>query len=220
MSLRSRTTPASAVSLARLSAGFQRLADEERRRIARSLHDSAMQTLTAAAMNLSLLEQEAGGLSDQGRQALADAQAQIESCARELRELTHALFPALLGSAGLGPALRWLARQYGPARLRLEQESLPRYAVSVELAAYRLVEEATTGLFDDRVPVEARVAAQGGEVLEVTMEGHARRDGDALTKVALRQRVRGVGGRFRTRRRAGALRVEVRFPPMATDIPG
>lgn len=215
--MRSRSTVPTPASLARLSAGFQRMVDEERRRIARSLHDSAMQTLTAAAMNLSLVEREAAGLSAQGRQAVADAQAQIESCARELRQLSHALFPALLGSAGLGPALRWLARQQGEARLRLDLEALPRYGVSVELAAFRLVEDAMSGLFDESVPVVGRVAPDG-EVLEVTLEGRCRPDGGAETNLGLRQRIRSVGGRFRARARAESLRVEVRFPPSDPDI--
>jgi signal transduction histidine kinase len=219
MAERPPSTP-SVASLARVRAGFQRAIDEERRKLARSLHDSALQTLTAAAMNLSLAEREAASLSAQGRQAVADAQALIESCGRELRELSQALFPSLLGSAGLGPALRWLARQRGEERLRLELEELPRFGVSVELAAYRLVEEALTGLFDEGGHVRARVRAAAEDVLELTMEG-PRRSADAQSAdLAIRQRIRGVGGRLRMRSVAAGLRFEVRFPPSVPDAEG
>jgi signal transduction histidine kinase len=210
---------ASVASLARLRAGFQREVDEERRRLARSLHDSALQTLTAAAMNLSLAERESSSLSLEARRALADAQALIESCGRELRELSHALFPALLGSAGLGPALRWLARHRGEERLRLELQPLPRFGVSVELAAYRLVEEALGGLFAESGPVRVRVQAATEDVLEITIEGPARVAAEGqVTDIALRQRIRAVGGRLRTRAVAAGVRLEVRFPPSVPDI--
>jgi signal transduction histidine kinase len=204
----------SPASVARLRAGFQNDFDEERRRLARSLHDSALQTLTAAAMNLSLVDREAG-LSAPGRQAVADAQALVEACARELRDLSHALFPSLLASAGLEPALRWLARQPAGARLRIEPAPLPRYGLSVELAAFRVVEEALANLYVDTQPVSVRASPAAEDVLEITLQGQPRVDGAA--DVLLRQRVRTIGGRLRTRLIRGDLRVDVRFPPSAPD---
>jgi signal transduction histidine kinase len=206
--------------VARLRAGFQHDIDEERRRLARSLHDSALQTLTAAAMNLSLVEREAGPLSTQARQAVVDAQALVQSCARELRELSHALFPALLGSAGLGPALRWLARQRGEERLRLVVEPLPRYGLSIELAAYRVVEDAMGTIYDEKAPVDAHILAAAEDVLEITLTGRARSQRDGGADVVLRQRVRGVGGRLRTRFVGDGLRLDVRFPPSVPDVDG
>lgn len=209
----------STASLARLRAGFQRAVDEERRRLARALHDSALQTLTAAAMNLSLAERESGCMSEQARQAVVDAQALIESCGRELRELSHELFPSLLGSAGLGPALRWLSRQRGEERLVLDLADLPRFSVSIELAAYRLVEESMGGLFEPTGPLRVRVQAPAEDVLEITMEGPARRlENGQVADLAMRQRIRAVGGRLRTRATSAGLRVEVRFPPSVPDI--
>jgi signal transduction histidine kinase len=217
MSERAPSVP-SAASLARLRAGFQRAADEERRRLARSLHDSALQTLTAASMNLALAEREAATMSPQGRQAVADAQALIESCGRELRELSHALFPALLASAGLAPALRWLSRHQGESRLSLELDALPRYSVSVELAAYRLVEEALGTVFEEHGPVRGRVQAAAEDVLEITLEGPARPpERGQVADLALRQRIRSVGARLRTRTVSAGLRMEVRFPPSVPD---
>jgi signal transduction histidine kinase len=217
-----RSPPApSAASLARLRAGFQRTVDEERRKLARTLHDSALQTLTAAAMNLSLIDRESNALSPQGRQAVVDAQTQLDACASELRALSHALFPSLLGSAGLGPALRWLARQQGEQRLVLELGELPRYSVSIELTAYRLIEESLGGLFEEGGPVRVNVDAAAEDVLEVTLEGAARRsENGQVADLTLRQRIRAVGARLRTRAVTAGLRVEVRFPPSVPDIEG
>jgi signal transduction histidine kinase len=215
----SSVTP-SAASVARLRAGFQHDIDEERRRLARSLHDSALQTLTAAAMNLSLVEREAGALSSQAHQAVSDAQGLVESCARELRELSHALFPSLLGSAGLGPALRWLARQRGEERLRLVVDPLPRYGLSIELAAYRVVEDAVAAIYEEQARVDARVRGAAEDVLEITLVGPARSQRDGGADIALRQRIRAVGGRLRTRVVGDGLRLDVRFPPSVPEIHG
>jgi signal transduction histidine kinase len=172
-------------------------------------------------MNLSLAERESAGMSEQARQAVFDAQALIESCGRELRDLSHELFPALLGSAGLGPALRWLARQRGEQRLLLELVELPRFSVSVELAAYRMVEESMGGLFEAQGPVRLRARTAAEDVLEITMEGPARRmENGQVGDLAMRQRIRVVGGRLRTRAISTGLRVEVRFPPSVPDIEG
>jgi hypothetical protein len=201
----------SAASLARLRAGFQRAVDEERRKLARTLHDSALQTLTAATMNLSLIEREVAALSPQGRQAVSDALAQIEACGRELRDLSHALFPSLLGSAGLGPALRWLARQRGEQRLVLELADLPRFSVSIELTAYRLIEESLGGLFE-QTGRAGTVDAPAEDVLEITMEGPARRSRTAGRRPDPEAADPGRGAAPADTGVTAGLRVEVRFP--------
>jgi hypothetical protein len=214
MTARSRGTP-SAASLGRLRAGFQRALDEERRGLARGLHDSAMQTLTAVSMNLSLVERDAGGLPLAARQALADAQTQVEACASELRALSHALFPAVLGSAGLAAAVRGLVRQRGEDRLRVDIVGpLPRYGVSVELTAYRLIEDLDC-LFGEGL-VRGRLLVVTDDVLEVTLVGPARAN-SPLADVAVRQRVRAVGGRLRIRRIGATMHLDVRFPPSVPE---
>jgi signal transduction histidine kinase len=212
---RPRRTPLS--SEGRVRASLQRAADEERRRLARTLHDSALQTLTAASMNFSLVERESGALSAQGRQALADGQALLEDCGRELRALSNELFPALLGTAGLSPALRWLAGKHGPERVRLELATLPRYGASVELAAYRLVEEAVASFYADQGQVRVQAVPALADVLEITMEGPAPPNGED-PGLKLRQRLRDLGGRARTRLTSRSLRIQVSFPPSAPDI--
>jgi signal transduction histidine kinase len=207
-------------SLERLCEGLQRSADEERRRLARQLHDSASQTLAAASMRLSLLESEAG-LSAPAREELAHAQRLIAECVRELNDLSHVLHPPLLGDRGLSAALRALARRLGEPRLRLELVVPPPLAPPVEVALYRLAEQALAGpptpLFAESAPVTAQLAVGGeGEaerkVVSLTLEGQPHGEDGALTLLSLRQRCRALGGSLRVRRAATLLRIEARLP--------
>jgi signal transduction histidine kinase len=206
---------APAATLARLCEALQGAADRERHQLARALHDSAAQSASAASMGLSLVEGEAAALSPSARGSLAEAAAQIAACCRELRGLSHALFPPLLAEAGLAPPLRALQARLGEARLRIELAALPRLPAPRELAAYRLVEEALEGLFDRRAPVHARLEPEGaaGRGLALSLDGRPQRGiTAALSLMALRQRVRAHGGRWRVRRGRGRLWLAVAFP--------
>jgi signal transduction histidine kinase len=208
-------------TVARLCQELQRAADADRQRLARALHDSASQTLSAAAMSLSVVERETA-LSPRARRALADAQALLTGCCRELQDMSQALHPPLLSDAGLAVALRGLARRLG-GRLQLEVDAAvdsgPRLAAPVELAAFRFVEEALT-LFDDGAAVTARLSPdRGGSGLAIVLAGAAPpaagADADAhvdVAALALRHRVRGSGGRLRERRAPRRLVLHGRFP--------
>jgi signal transduction histidine kinase len=194
------------VSLEDLCQRLQRDADEERHRIARSLHDSSSQTLSAAAMSLSLVHAEAARLSPAGQRALIEAQSLIADCSRELRDLSQGLHPPLLADAGLGPALRTLARRLGPARLDLRVTDLSRFDPAVELAAYRFVEESASHIFSPPGRVSGRVEQTPEGGLSISLEGP-----DGELGMAVRQRVSGVGGRLLEERSAGRLHVEAYF---------
>ncbi len=137
-------------SLRRLSARLLRLQDEERRRIARELHDTVAQQLAALAMYLSVLRQEQHVLSEAARQALAEALTLVEQCSRETRTFSYLLHPPLLDEAGLVSAIRWyvdgFSRRSGiPVWLDLpaQLERLPR---EVETALFRIVQESLTNV--------------------------------------------------------------------------
>jgi glucose-6-phosphate-specific signal transduction histidine kinase len=205
----SRSARDGAVSLARLCDSLQRAADDERQRTSRVLHDAAGQTLAAAAMSLSLVELEAAALSPDGRRALGEAQELAATCARELRELSAALFPPLLLEAGLAPALRVLAARH-EQRVRFELGELPRFAPARELGAYRLIEEALASLFLP-APVLGSARSEGRGALVLTLEGRPRR-ASGLVRLSLRQRVRAAGAHLRLRALRGRLALLVRFP--------
>src|SRR5262245_41099742 len=79
--------------------------NNERRRIARELHDSTAQTLAALAMNLSLVERAAGSLNEAARRKLHDSLELAQQCCREVRTLSYLLHPPALEERDLWSAL-------------------------------------------------------------------------------------------------------------------
>jgi len=97
-------------ALRELSGRLLRLQDEERRRMARELHDSTAQTLAALSLNLALVKQRTGGLDDpRTAKALAESLELADQASREIRTLSYLLHPPMLDEAGLSHALRWYA---------------------------------------------------------------------------------------------------------------
>jgi PAS domain S-box-containing protein len=132
--------------LRRLAGRLLALQDEERRRIARELHDSTAQNLVALAFNLDRLERRAS--ADEGMKAavLADSRALIDRSLKELRTLSYLLHPPALDDAGLVPAIRsfvdGFSRRSGikvEMKLPGRMARLPRDA---ESAIFRIVQEA------------------------------------------------------------------------------
>ena len=127
-----------------LSGRILTLQDDEHRRIARGLHDSLGQYLTALKMNLDRLS-----ASDNGNAALASESAGIvDKCLTETRTISHLLHPPLLDEAGFGSAARWyvdgFSRRSGiKVNLNLPPK-LARMHRDVEVALFRAVQEALT----------------------------------------------------------------------------
>jgi signal transduction histidine kinase len=116
--------------------------DAERRRLERDLHDGAQQQLLALSYDIRLARASAQADGDVRTGALLEeAIGASQATLDELRELAHGIYPAILGEAGLGPALATLA---DAAPLPVEIRHLPagRYPDQVEMAAYLLVSEA------------------------------------------------------------------------------
>ena len=91
-----------------LAKAVWKVQEEERRRLARELHDGIGQTLTALKNQLEWLERRAP--ADESREGLATAVKLSARALEETRELSRLLRPAVLDDLGLQPALRWLAR--------------------------------------------------------------------------------------------------------------
>lgn len=110
-------------------------ADDARRGIERDLHDGAQQQLSTLSVRLGrvarLVEQDPAA----ARGELEAAQAQLHDAIRELRDLAHGIYPALLEQRGLGPALQAAARR-ATLPCVVEASDLPRYPVHVENAVY------------------------------------------------------------------------------------
>jgi two-component system, NarL family, sensor kinase len=98
--------------LARLTARLMQLQDEERRSIARELHDTTAQNLLAVTLNITRLRERLRIASPSVDHILAEILALAEQSLQEVRTLSYLLHPPLLDVVGLGSALRWLGEGF------------------------------------------------------------------------------------------------------------
>src|SRR6195256_1283590 len=136
-------------NLRELSARLMQLQDDERRRIARELHDSVGQTLAALGMNLTAVGNDIERLMKTAS-TVSDSAALVQELSREVRTISHLLHPPLLDEAGLASALRWYIEGYAQ-RSKIEVElELPadfdRLSQETETAIFRMVQESLTNI--------------------------------------------------------------------------
>jgi PAS domain S-box-containing protein len=136
--------------LQRLSGKLLRLQDEERRRIARELHDTTGQNLVALATMLDGLVGSIPPVKRKSRKLLSASKALTNQCIREIRTLSYLLYPPMLDQAGLEDAIRdyvdGFAKRSG-IQVELEfSRRLGRMARDVELALFRVMQESLTNI--------------------------------------------------------------------------
>lgn len=128
-----------------LPARLLKAQDEERRRIARELHDSTAQELAVVAMNLGRLEEWIEGRDAWAENLLADSLAVLAQGNRDLRTLAHLLHPPMLEELGLAGALRHYVEGFSQrSGIRVELEcgaDLERFSDGIETALFRVVQE-------------------------------------------------------------------------------
>ncbi|MGQ0736492.1 MAG: sensor histidine kinase [Acidobacteriota bacterium] len=123
--------------------------EDERRRIARELHDEVGQLLTAMKVELTVAQRALTG-HDKHEGLLADAQEIAESALNSVRDMSQLLHPPVLDDLGLSAAIEWHLRQF-TRRHQTKADFLQRGAVGrlparLEVAAYRIVQEALTNV--------------------------------------------------------------------------
>lgn len=149
--VRERTADLDVVNrnLRELSARLMQLQDEERRRIARELHDSVGQTLAALGMNLSLVRHDVERLSGI-ISALNDSENLVREMSSEVRTISHLLHPPLLDEAGLCSAARWYVdgfAQRSGIKVDLEiPDDFGRLPAEMETAIFRVIQESLTNI--------------------------------------------------------------------------
>ena len=124
--------------------------DEERRRIARELHDSAGQTLTVLGLSLAQLVQNAEIIAPELAKEGKQVEEVVQQLHREIRTTSYLLHPPLLDECGLVSALKWyvegLAKRSGIA-IKLDiSDNFGRLSTDMELAIFRLVQECLTNI--------------------------------------------------------------------------
>lgn len=168
--------------------------EDERRRIARELHDEAGQALTALILNLQMAESAAADPAE--RQRLSRLRGIAEATLAELRKLIYDLRPTVLDDLGLAAAIRWLVKeQIEPQGLQVEMGlsglhgRLPHH---LETAVFRIVQEAFTNILKHARATQATIdtGQEDGRVrLVITDNGR----GFDVAAAARGQEHRGMG---------------------------
>jgi signal transduction histidine kinase len=210
----------------RLSGRILTLQDEERRRIARELHDSLGQYLVALKINLEALS-ASGGVP---AHVVAESSKILEQCITETRTISHLLHPPLLDESGLNSAVQWyvegFSRRSGiPVRFE-NSADLPRVNSDLEIALFRAIQESLTNIHrhSGASSVEIGLRRSGEEVcLEIRDNGRGMK-AEQLARImqgfsdvgvglaGMRERVRQLGGSVQIESNGGGTVVRVTAP--------
>jgi two-component system NarL family sensor kinase len=135
-------------SLRGLSGRLMQAQDEERRRVARELHDSAGQYLAGIQMNLAVLKSDS--LGAQERRRLDDAMDLVQRCTSEIRTLSYLLHPPSLDEMGLASALTWYVEGFtersGIAVSLVVPQDFNRFPPELETAVFRIVQQSLANI--------------------------------------------------------------------------
>lgn len=225
-------------SLRLLTGRLLRMQDDERRRIARELHDSAGQILAAISMNLTPLESKLdspnGHDMSSASRAIRESLALVSELNAELRTISHLLHPPLLDEVGLSSALRLYIEGFTD-RSKIDvdfdiPDDFGRLPQDLETAIFRVVQESLTNIHrhSGSAAAKVRVARFDSEVLvEIADQGKGippekRKimESAALPGVGIsgmRERIRQLGGSLEVNSDANGTAVVARLPVAASS---
>jgi PAS domain S-box-containing protein len=219
-----------------LSGRLLQLQDDERRRIARDLHDVSGQKLAALILNLSQMGRKGTLRSDASAQGvLAECRQLTEQVAEEIRTLSYVLHPPLLDEAGLASAVQWYATGFGQrAGIQVEVDidpGLRRLPPETEIALFRVVQEALTNVrrYSGSASAQVRLQVQNDRIqLEIEDQGKGMpeeilqsRGPSALPGVGIqgmRERMRQLSGQLEIRSGAAGGAKVVATVPIAAEL--
>jgi signal transduction histidine kinase len=223
-----------AVHAARLTSDLQRLTadlqrsrerlvaarEEERRRLRRDLHDGLGPQLSSQALMLSAIKKQLRQDPDTAEQLVNDAIAHAQEAITDIRRLVYALRPPALDDLGLLAALQEQINQYHASGIVLTLEAperLPLLPAAIEIACYRIVQEALTNVVRHAHATAATIELRVQEDLVVEV----RDNGQGLPPVvysgvglrSMRERAEELGGTCLIETRASrGTRVRARLP--------
>jgi PAS domain S-box-containing protein len=211
------------MELQKLSATLLHIQDEERRRIARELHDDLAQHVTAIKMDI-----DASGRDPHLSEAMG-------AILQKIRETSYLLHPPLLDEAGLRAALHWyvdglMQRSKLQISLTFHPDVLQGVPKDIEMTIFRIVQEALGNVFRHAASESARVEIVGqSEQIIVKVRDYgkgispkiARMESSAQMGVGItgmRERVRQLGGELSITRAEPGTLVEAMIPLMGADV--
>ncbi len=222
-------------NLRELSARLLQLQDEERRRIARELHDSVGQMLAALNMNLSAVRSDVERLAKTAN-ALVDSENLVQQMSTEVRTISHLLHPPLLDEAGLASALRWYVDGFAVrSKIRVDldlPEDFGRLPRESETAIFRVVQECLTNIHRHSGSLIAKIRLRqrdAGVIVEIEDRGK----GIPLEKQqemtasgtpgvgirGMRERIRQLGGTLEVNSNNSGTVVAVKLPVAEASSP-
>jgi len=216
------------MELERLSVHLMQLRDDERRRMARELHDTTAQNLSAVALNLARLQKQLGASDGAPRKVIDETLSLAEQCLREIRTMSYLLHPPMLEEAGLASALRWyvdgFAKRSG-VRVDLDLPEMERPPREAERTLFHVVQESLSNVHRHSGSKRASISlAKEDHHLRLEIKdygtGIAREvlDGDGEVKplgvgiMGMDERLRQLGGRLEVISNGGGTTVRAVLP--------
>ena len=218
--------------LERLSARLVNAQEEERRTLARELHDEVGQALTAIKMDVGVALRSPS-TDARARASLDEARAIAETTLQSVRDLSQLLHPSMLDDFGLPETLAAYLRSFSKRtgiRVQLTHEGLDtRLPADVEVCIYRIVQEALTNVARHSGALSSSVSVtRRDDSVNLTIEDTGRGMSGmpevgaprGLGLIGMRERAQALAGRFAIESRpGGGTRVAVRLPVPRPDTP-
>jgi signal transduction histidine kinase len=202
------------VELQQLAARLLSLQDDERRRLARELHDDTAQNMAALSMNLAAVKNLLGAEQEQAHEVLAKSEELNQQLQRDIRTLAYVLHPPSLDNLGLVSALGWLIRGFSERSgisVTFDQgPDIGRLVPEIELALYRVVQEGLTNIHRHSGSATAHISLvreSDSIVLVIADKGRGLSDScihqnaDVIQSIGvglpgMRERLRALGGKL------------------------
>ncbi len=215
-----------------LSARLLRLQDEERRRIARELHDSAGQMLAAIKMNIAVVRSTS--LEPNAAKAVAENEELINQISAEIRTISHLLHPPLLDEVGFSSAAQWCVEGFtkrSGIQVSLDLSAAPHLGKEQELALFRALQEGLSNILrhSGSMSAEVRLFSESDSAV-LSIRDHGK--GIPANEIAvftqtgagvgvglggMKQRVRDLGGHLKVKSDNSGTTVLVSLPLSQSD---
>jgi signal transduction histidine kinase len=210
--------------LRRLSIRLMTMQDQERRRLARDLHDGLGQELAVAKMVLDKMMLQKS-TQQPSQEAWTQASSIVDRAIQQVRTMSHLLHPPLLDEVGLLSALSWyvegITKRSGiETTLDVRPVEFPRLSADIETAVFRIVQEALTNVFRHSEASKVKISlTQKEEMLVVAVRDDGKGIGQAVMELRPDSVGVGIGGmKQRAKEFGGELRLTNAHPGTLVEL--